>query len=84
MRKASDVYEGYVQYEYTEISESAKKSILSAMKQYAKEALQEAADRVKIVRYQPNPFQSRESALANQQRDYIDKESILNLINELK
>ena len=48
------------------------------------EAIKECAEAAKIVRYTHNPFGSREDALLSQKRDFIDKQSILKLIDQVK
>lgn len=55
-----------------------------ALNEARKEALMEAANRVKIIRYNPNPFIDYESGLGSVQRDQIDKQSILQMIDELQ
>lgn len=59
-------------------------SLISAINEARKEAIEECAERVKIIRYQENQFANYESALGNVQRDQVDKQSILLLIKELK
>lgn len=84
MRKAEDIIVNYpgesdgFQTTYT------YKECIQMINEARKEAIEECAKRAKIVHYQPSYFLSREGALSQQQRDFVDKNSILNLIEELK
>ncbi len=65
-------------------SQNEREAMIKIINVARKECLEECARVVKIKRYHPDILGRTETALGSLQQDSVDKESILNLIKELK
>jgi hypothetical protein len=81
MKTAEEIYESNVEYERCEIGERVKRSILSAIITAQKEAIEECAEKAQIKWIDDEYDEERRDMICHPE---INKESILNLINELK